>query len=81
MRVYFRQVMANANVVNVSVTKAMRERRVTVQYLMWPARHKEPCVTTVARVYVTSANAKGNTRGLTAKNVLHVKPLVSNQRM
>lgn len=71
--------MANANVVNVSVTQATREQRVTVQYPTTLARVTEMFVLTVVNVYVTSVNVGEDTRGPTARSVLIVNVPVNSQ--
>lgn len=73
------QVMGDADVVNVSVLKALKERRATVRNLMKTARKMAPCVTDVVNVYVASVNVRDHTESRPAKNVLLVNVHVKNQ--
>lgn len=62
--------MANANVVNVTVIKAMRAQRVNAQNPMRLARSKILFVITVGNACVTTVIVREDTRGPTAKRVL-----------
>lgn len=76
---YSVQVMGDADVVNVSVMKAMKERHATVRNLMKFVRKMAPCVTDVVNVYVMSVNVRDHTGSHSAKNVLLVNVHVNNQ--
>lgn len=71
--------MASANVVNVSVNKATRAQRVTVQNPMRLARQMGVFVLTVVNVNVTGVYVREDTRGPTAKHVLLVNVRVNSQ--